>query len=58
MWRRRDVRRFRTDAIDAALKGYSGEKAQFYIGLKLWGMQEAPVQLAVFCDDTLPIEVR
>lgn len=95
---RRDVRRFRTDAIDeavltrcldafrlapsvglsepwrvirveseaardAALKnyqtanaealaGYSGEKAQLYSGLKLSGMQEAPVQLAVFCDDT------
>jgi 5,6-dimethylbenzimidazole synthase len=94
---RRDVRRFRTDAIDeavltrcldafrlapsvglsepwrvlrveseaaraAALKnfqaanaealaGYSGEKAQLYSGLKLSGMQEAPVQLAVFCDD-------
>lgn len=94
---RRDVRRFRTDAIDeavltrcldvfrlapsvglsepwrvirveseaardAALKnfqaaneqaltGYSGEKAQLYSGLKLSGMKEAPVQLAVFCDD-------
>ncbi len=94
---RRDVRRFRTDAIDeavlarcldafrlapsvglsepwrvirvesqaardAALKnfqaaneqaltGYSGEKAQLYSQLKLSGMKEAPVQLAVFCDD-------
>ncbi|WP_298384949.1 5,6-dimethylbenzimidazole synthase [Ruegeria sp.] len=94
---RRDVRRFRTDAVDeavltrcldafrlapsvglsepwrvirvesaaaraAALKnfqaanekalaGYSGEKAQLYSQLKLSGMQEAPVQLAVFCDD-------
>lgn len=34
-----------------ALSGYSGEKAQLYSGLKLSGMQEAPVQLAVFCDD-------
>ncbi|WP_170333811.1 5,6-dimethylbenzimidazole synthase [Ruegeria arenilitoris] len=34
-----------------ALAGYSGEKAQLYSGLKLSGMQEAPVQLAVFCDD-------
>ncbi len=34
-----------------ALKGYSGEKAQIYSSLKLSGMQEAPVQLAVFCDD-------
>lgn len=95
---RRDVRRFRTDAIDEAvltrcldafrlapsvglsepwrvirvksqpardaalrnfqtanaqaLDGYSGEKAQLYSRLKLSGMQEAPVQLAVFCDDT------
>ncbi|WP_037311260.1 5,6-dimethylbenzimidazole synthase [Ruegeria halocynthiae] len=94
---RRDVRRFRTDAIDEAvltrcldafrlapsvglsepwrvirveseaaraaalenfqtanaqaLDGYSGEKAQLYSRLKLSGMQEAPVQLAVFCDD-------
>lgn len=95
---RRDVRRFRTDAIDEAvltrcldafrlapsvglsepwrvirvesdtaraaaltnfqtanaqaLAGYSGETAQLYSRLKLSGMQEAPVQLAVFCDDT------
>lgn len=34
-----------------ALKGYSGEKAQLYSGLKLSGMQNAPVQFAVFCDD-------
>ncbi|WP_170431186.1 5,6-dimethylbenzimidazole synthase [Ruegeria arenilitoris] len=34
-----------------SLAGYSGEKAQIYSGLKLSGMQEAPVQLAVFCDD-------
>ncbi|WP_120634464.1 5,6-dimethylbenzimidazole synthase [Ruegeria sp. EL01] len=36
---------------DKALAGYSGEKAQLYSRLKLSGMQEAPVQLAVFCDD-------
>ena len=34
-----------------ALKGYSGEKAQIYSGLKLSGMRDAPVQFAVFCDD-------
>ena len=34
-----------------ALDGYSGEKAQLYSGLKLSGMREAPIQLAVFCDD-------
>lgn len=39
-------------ANDAALAGYSGDKAKLYSQLKLSGMQEAPVQLAVFCDDT------
>ncbi|WP_170367894.1 5,6-dimethylbenzimidazole synthase [Ruegeria arenilitoris] len=38
-------------ANDAALAGYSGDRAQLYSQLKLSGMQEAPVQLAVFCDD-------
>ena len=33
-----------------ALQGYCGEKAQIYASLKLSGMREAPVQLAVFCD--------
>ncbi len=37
-----------------ALKGYSGEKARLYAGLKLSGMREAPVQLAVFCDEETP----
>lgn len=34
-----------------ALAGYSTEKAKIYAGLKLSGMQEAPVHLAVFCDE-------
>lgn len=34
-----------------ALSGYDGEKAQKYSGLKLSGLQDAPVQLAVFCDE-------
>ncbi len=34
-----------------ALAGYDGEKAQAYSQLKLTGMTEAPVQLAVFCDE-------
>ncbi len=34
-----------------ALKGYSGERAAKYATLKLSGMQKAPVQLAVYCDD-------
>jgi 5,6-dimethylbenzimidazole synthase len=34
-----------------ALAGYDGEKAALYAGLKLSGMQEAPVHLAVYCDE-------
>jgi 5,6-dimethylbenzimidazole synthase len=34
-----------------ALAGYSGETAKQYAGLKLTGMREAPVQIAVFCDE-------
>ena len=37
-----------------ALQGYSGDKATLYTGLKLSGMREAPVHLAVFCDDATP----
>ncbi len=37
-----------------ALSGYSGEKARLYAGLKLSGMRDAPVQLAVFCDEATP----
>ncbi len=36
-----------------ALSGYNGEKASLYSRLKLSGMREAPVQLAIFCaEDT------
>ncbi|MCA0908415.1 5,6-dimethylbenzimidazole synthase [Ruegeria marisrubri] len=45
------LKNFRT-ANDHALAGYAGDKAQLYSRLKLSGMQEAPVQLAVFCDDS------
>jgi len=34
-----------------ALAGYSGDRAERYAQLKLTGMQEAPVQLAIYCDD-------
>lgn len=34
-----------------ALGGYADDKARVYAGLKLSGMREAPVHLAVFCDD-------
>lgn len=42
------------DANAAALDGYDGNRAQLYAGLKLSGMAEAPVQLAVFCDASGP----
>jgi 5,6-dimethylbenzimidazole synthase len=35
-----------------ALSGYRGERAALYASLKLSGLQEAPVQLAVFSDET------
>ncbi|UWQ13599.1 5,6-dimethylbenzimidazole synthase [Aliiroseovarius sp. M344] len=38
-------------ANNEALRGYSGDKAQLYAGLKLSGMQDAPIQLAVFSDE-------
>jgi 5,6-dimethylbenzimidazole synthase len=34
----------------AALQSYEGERAALYASLKLAGLQEAPAQLAVFCD--------
>ncbi len=40
-----------TAANARALDGYDGEKARLYSVLKLSGMREAPVQLAVFCDE-------
>ena len=40
-----------TRANNQALQGYGGEKAQLYSRMKLSGMTDAPVQLAVFCDD-------
>jgi 5,6-dimethylbenzimidazole synthase len=42
------------DANAEALAGQSGEKAQLYSQLKLSGMAEAPLHLAVFCDDETP----
>ncbi len=35
-----------------ALADYSGERAQLYARLKLAGLEVAPVQLAVFCDES------
>jgi len=39
-------------ANDEALAGYSGEQANLYSTLKLSGMKESPVQLAIFCDES------
>lgn len=40
-----------TQANAAALSGYDGDRARLYSGLKLSGMTDAPVQLAIFCDE-------
>jgi 5,6-dimethylbenzimidazole synthase len=37
-----------------ALTGYSGGQAQLYATLKLSGMRDAPVQIAIFCDEATP----
>ncbi|WP_299425584.1 5,6-dimethylbenzimidazole synthase [uncultured Shimia sp.] len=34
-----------------ALTGYDGDRAALYANLKLSGMRESPVQLAIYCDD-------
>lgn len=39
------------EANSRALDGYDGERAALYAGLKLSGMTDAPVQLAIYCDD-------
>jgi 5,6-dimethylbenzimidazole synthase len=49
--RRRAVVESFTQANEEALAGYSGEKHAIYAGLKLAGLKEAPVHLAVFSDD-------
>jgi len=37
-----------------ALAGYCDEKANVYASLKLSGMNEAPIHLAIYCDDATP----
>jgi 5,6-dimethylbenzimidazole synthase len=49
---RREAVRANFEATNgAALSAYQGERAQLYASLKLAGLREAPVQLAVFCDE-------
>ncbi|WP_247878145.1 5,6-dimethylbenzimidazole synthase [Azospirillum sp. TSO22-1] len=49
--RRDAVRASFTACNEAALGGYKGERAELYAKLKLEGLTDAPVQLAVFCDE-------
>jgi 5,6-dimethylbenzimidazole synthase len=49
--RRQGVLRDFESANDAALQGYHGERAKLYTSLKLAGLKEAPVHLAVFSDE-------
>jgi 5,6-dimethylbenzimidazole synthase len=42
-------------ANGAALAAYAEDKAEAYARLKLEGLREAPVHLAVFCDDATPV---
>jgi len=49
--RRRAVRESFLRSNQAALADYEGERAALYARLKLAGLDEAPVQLAVFCDE-------
>ncbi|SUB02038.1 NADH dehydrogenase [Pannonibacter phragmitetus] len=48
--RRDAVTRLFEQENNRALAAYEGEKAELYARLKLAGLREAPVQLAVFCD--------
>ncbi|GAA6181497.1 MULTISPECIES: 5,6-dimethylbenzimidazole synthase [unclassified Shimia] len=37
-----------------ALAGYDGARAALYADLKLSGMKDSPIQLAIYCDDATP----
>ena len=50
---RREAVRLNFEAANGeALGAYCGERAKLYATLKLAGLREAPVHLAVFCDET------
>ena len=49
--RREAVRRSFLEANAEALSGYHGDRARLYATLKLEGLAEAPVHLAIFCDE-------
>jgi 5,6-dimethylbenzimidazole synthase len=50
--RRASVRANFEAANRDALSAYSGEKAALYARLKLAGLNDAPIHIAVFCDET------
>jgi len=50
--RRRAVWENFAKANEQALQGYEGEQKKNYMGLKLAGLKEAPVHLAVFSDES------
>jgi 5,6-dimethylbenzimidazole synthase len=52
---RQKVRLNFEECNQAALSSYQGEQAQKYANLKLSGLDQAPVQLAVFCDGSTTI---
>lgn len=49
--RRADIIANFENANANALRDYSGDQAETYAGLKLAGLRDAPVHLAVYCDD-------
>ena len=49
--RRKGVIEIFEDANADALKDYDGERAETYASLKLSGLRDAPVHLAVYCDE-------
>lgn len=51
MQRRDAVKSSFLEANAEALAGYCGDRARLYAALKLEGLAEAPVHLAVFCDE-------
>ena len=50
--RRRAVWESFARANERALGGYEGAQKASYMGLKLAGLKEAPIHLAVFCDES------
>lgn len=52
---RRAVRENCLSANEAAADGYDGERAALYRSLKLEGLKDAPVHIAVFSDDATEI---